>query len=95
MTWRGACLWGMASGVGFGLAEGVLYAGQSYNGVAPAGIYLVRFASCVALHAVWSGSVGITVFLSRRPKPELAASLFDLFTATLLDREPSTAARPR
>lgn len=25
-------------------------------------IYLVRFVSCVTLHAVWAGSVGITMF---------------------------------
>ncbi|HEX9943438.1 MAG TPA: bifunctional phosphopantothenoylcysteine decarboxylase/phosphopantothenate--cysteine ligase CoaBC [Thermoanaerobaculia bacterium] len=38
---------------------------------------------------------GPPVFLSRRPKSELAASLFDLFTATLLDRERQPAASPR
>jgi RsiW-degrading membrane proteinase PrsW (M82 family) len=64
-SWRGAFLWGMASGVGFGVAEGVLYATKMYHGVAPAEFYLVRFASCVALHAVWSASVGITIFQSR------------------------------
>ncbi len=37
---------------------------------------------------------GEPVFFSRRPKPELAASLFDLFTATLSDRETSPAAGP-
>ena len=64
-TWRGAFLWGLASGVGFGVAEAVLYATKMYHGVAPADFYLVRFASCVALHAVWSASVGITIFQSR------------------------------
>lgn len=38
---------------------------------------------------------GPPVFFSRRPKSELAASLFDLFTAKLLDREPEPAASPR
>ncbi|HEV2854896.1 MAG TPA: bifunctional phosphopantothenoylcysteine decarboxylase/phosphopantothenate--cysteine ligase CoaBC [Thermoanaerobaculia bacterium] len=38
---------------------------------------------------------GPPVFFPRRPKPELAASLFDLFTATLLDREREPAASPR
>ncbi|MEA2604270.1 MAG: phosphopantothenoylcysteine decarboxylase / phosphopantothenate---cysteine ligase [Acidobacteriota bacterium] len=37
---------------------------------------------------------GEPVFLSRRPKPELAASLFDLFAATLSDRETSPATSP-
>jgi len=38
---------------------------------------------------------GAPVFLSRRPKSELSASLFDLFTAKLLDRETEPAASPR
>lgn len=60
-TWRGAFLWGLASGAGFGLAEAILYAGSYYNGVMGPGIYPVRFISCVALHALWTGSVGITL----------------------------------
>lgn len=38
---------------------------------------------------------GEPVFLSRRPKTELAASLLDLFTDTLSSREHAPAARPR
>jgi phosphopantothenoylcysteine decarboxylase/phosphopantothenate--cysteine ligase len=38
---------------------------------------------------------GEPVFLSRRPKGELAASLFDLFAATLSSRERSSASSPR
>ena len=57
--WRKAFLWGLASGAGFGIAEGIMYSGDYYNGVSGPGIYLVRFLSCVALHAVWTGSVGI------------------------------------
>jgi phosphopantothenoylcysteine decarboxylase / phosphopantothenate---cysteine ligase len=37
---------------------------------------------------------GDPVFLSRRPKSELAASLFDLFAAKLSVREHESAARP-
>jgi RsiW-degrading membrane proteinase PrsW (M82 family) len=62
MGWRGACVWGLASGVGFGVSEGIMYSTQSYNGISPAGIYVVRFVSCVALHAIWSASVGITLW---------------------------------
>jgi RsiW-degrading membrane proteinase PrsW (M82 family) len=65
-TWQGACLWGMASGVGFGVAEGIIYSGNLYNGISEAGQYVVRFISCVALHAVWSASVGLTIFHCRR-----------------------------
>jgi RsiW-degrading membrane proteinase PrsW (M82 family) len=60
-TWRGAFLWGLASGVGFGVSESVMYSQDFYNGISGAGIYLVRFISCVALHAIWAGSVGISI----------------------------------
>jgi len=60
-NWRGAFLWGMASGAGFGVAEGVMYSQDYYNGVAGPGIYIVRFASCVALHSIWAGSIGISI----------------------------------
>ncbi len=62
VTWRGAMLWGLASGVGFGIAEGIMYSGDYYNGRAYAGIYFVRFFSCVALHAIWSATVAITLY---------------------------------
>jgi RsiW-degrading membrane proteinase PrsW (M82 family) len=81
-TWRGAFLWGLASGVGFGVAEGVLYATKMYHGVAPADTYLIRFASCVALHGVWSASVGITIFQSRAVVRRLVGAVF--FGARLL-----------
>ncbi len=61
LGWRTACLWGLASGVGFGVAEGVLYSARHYNGISGGEIYLVRFISCVALHAMWSASVGIAI----------------------------------
>jgi len=65
LRWRGACMWGLASGVGFGVAEGLIYSGDYYNGVSTGGIYVVRFVSCVALHAVWAGAVGITAYNQR------------------------------
>lgn len=60
--WRTAFHWGLASGVGFGVSEAIMYAGDFYNGIEPVGIYVVRFFSCVALHAVWTGSVGVTFY---------------------------------
>jgi RsiW-degrading membrane proteinase PrsW (M82 family) len=57
--WRGAFLWGLASGAGFGIAEGIMYSSNYYNGIHGGGVYVVRFASCVALHALWTGSVAI------------------------------------
>jgi RsiW-degrading membrane proteinase PrsW (M82 family) len=59
--WRAACAVGLASGVGFGVSEGVTYAADSYNGIAEGMLYLVRFASCVALHAIWAGSVALVI----------------------------------
>jgi RsiW-degrading membrane proteinase PrsW (M82 family) len=64
--WRTACLWGLASGMGFGLAESVYYAERAYNGLATGDAYLVRFVSCVALHAIWSASVGLGVVMVGR-----------------------------
>jgi RsiW-degrading membrane proteinase PrsW (M82 family) len=59
--WRGLCLWGLASGVGFGVSEGIMYSGTQYNGWTGGDIYIVRFVSCVALHAMWAASVGIAI----------------------------------
>jgi RsiW-degrading membrane proteinase PrsW (M82 family) len=59
---RGACLWGLASGAGFGVAEGIMYSADFYNGVQSGGIYIVRFVSCVALHAIWTGSVAMFIY---------------------------------
>lgn len=61
MGWRGACLWGLASGIGFGVSEGIMYSSNTYNGMLCVDIYFVRFISCVALHAMWAGSVGIAI----------------------------------
>ncbi len=60
---RTACLIGLASGVGFGVSEGITYSVDYYNGVTDAWIYLVRFVSCVSLHAIWAG--GVAVLMSR------------------------------
>jgi len=61
MGWRGACLWGLASGIGFGVSEGIMYSSDTYNGIHAVDAYVVRFVSCVALHAMWSASVGIAI----------------------------------
>ncbi len=60
--WRAACLWGLATGVGFGVSEGITYSADFYNGISSGGIYVVRFVSCVALHAIWSAAVAITIY---------------------------------
>ena len=56
----GALAWGLASGIGFGVSEGIHYAAE-YNGVSGGEIYIIRFVSCVALHAIWCGAVGIAL----------------------------------
>jgi RsiW-degrading membrane proteinase PrsW (M82 family) len=65
MGWRGACAWGLASGVGFGVSEAIMYSADHYNGIGSAEIYVVRFVSCVALHALWTAAVGITLWKSQ------------------------------
>ena len=61
-----ALLLGLASGVGFGVSEGITYASNYYNGIQTAGIYGVRFISCVALHSMWSAAAAITAFERQR-----------------------------
>jgi RsiW-degrading membrane proteinase PrsW (M82 family) len=68
--WRGAGGRGFASGVGFGVAEGIIYSSGEYNGIAPFSTYLVRFASCVTLHAVWTYAVGIMIWRYRQELAE-------------------------
>jgi protease PrsW len=65
ITWRTAVMWGLASGVGFGVNEGILYSETFYNGIAPAMQYVVRFVSCVALHAIWSASAGLSLYFTQ------------------------------
>lgn len=62
LTWRGACVWGLVSGVGFGVAEGIMYSSRYYNGIHTGGIYWVRFIACVGLHATWAAAVGVSLF---------------------------------
>jgi RsiW-degrading membrane proteinase PrsW (M82 family) len=61
-SWRSAMLWGLISGVGFGVSEGITYSHDYYNGISGGDMYLVRFISCVGLHAMWAAAVGITIF---------------------------------
>jgi RsiW-degrading membrane proteinase PrsW (M82 family) len=59
---RGAVVWGLATGIGFGVSEGISYSGNFYNGISGGGIYVVRFVSCVSLHAIWSATVAILIW---------------------------------
>jgi len=59
---RGAIAWGLASGIGFGISEGIHYSSDFYNGLSTGGIYVVRFVSCVALHAVWTGATAALIY---------------------------------
>jgi RsiW-degrading membrane proteinase PrsW (M82 family) len=59
---RGAVVWGLATGIGFGVSEGMSYCKDFYNGLAGGGMYVVRFSSCVALHAVWSATAAILIW---------------------------------
>jgi hypothetical protein len=57
-------LWGLISGISFGIIEGIMSSGSAYNGIGGPMTYVVRFGSCVALHGVWAGTV--RVILSNR-----------------------------
>lgn len=65
LSWRGACVWGLVSGAGFGISEGIVYCSRYYNGSQTAGIYVVRFISCVAMHAAWAGTAAILMYRRR------------------------------
>lgn len=60
--WQTAVVVGFISGIGFGVSEGITYSSDYYNGVLGGEIYLVRFVSCVALHAVWSGAAAVFAY---------------------------------
>jgi len=75
-NWREPFLWGLASGTGFGIAESLVYSREFYNGVAAPHIYLILFVSCVALQAIWTGSVAILVYRHRD------SLQFDMFHAS-------------
>ncbi|MEK7866908.1 MAG: PrsW family glutamic-type intramembrane protease [Planctomycetota bacterium] len=62
LDWRGAVLWGLMSGAGFGIAEAIHYSSAFYNGISTGGIYWVRFISCISIHAVWSGAAALIVW---------------------------------
>jgi RsiW-degrading membrane proteinase PrsW (M82 family) len=74
LRWRSACVWGLASGVGFGVSEGVFYSANFYNGLSTGDAYVVRFASCVVLHGIWTASFALSQarhwrsFLSRKDR---------------------------
>ena len=61
-TLREVCLVGLASGVGFGVSEGITYSSEYYNGIQDIWIYVIRFLSCVSLHAIWAGGVALLMY---------------------------------
>ena len=59
---RSVCLIGLASGVGFGVSEGIINSAAYDNGIHGSWIYIIRFLSCVSLHALWAGSVALLMY---------------------------------
>lgn len=65
--WRTLCVVGMASGVGFGIAEAVWYHEQVYNSVfaaagqTPLNTYFLRLVEVVGGHAILSGAAGVGI----------------------------------
>jgi RsiW-degrading membrane proteinase PrsW (M82 family) len=72
---RRALLLGLSSGVGFGVAEGVTYCSDFYNGLYGADTYVLRFVSCVALHAMWSASSAMALVEQRKKLQGLQKAL--------------------
>lgn len=78
-TWRLACLVGFASGIGFGVAEGIWYHESVYNqplfsfvtfqwnAGEPAGLllYLIRFFSVAGLHGIYAATAAMLIFRRR------------------------------
>ena len=56
---------GLATGIGFGISEGIHYSSAFYNGVEGGLTYAVRFCSCVALHAIWSSGVALLMYANQ------------------------------
>ena len=84
LDWRGACLWGFLSGVGFGVSEAVMYSGDSYNGFAAGQTYLVRFISCVGLHGIWAAAAGIFIYKHQNLIQDAESWYNVLFNAAVL-----------
>jgi RsiW-degrading membrane proteinase PrsW (M82 family) len=83
LRWHQCCALGMASGVGFGVAEGLHYSSTFYNGLFSQEIYYVRFISCVMLHAIWAGAAAL--FLHRFQKLTSGSlTFFDGFLRLLI-----------
>ena len=85
---RGAVVWGLAAGIGFGVSEGITYSSDNYNGVSTGGIYVVRFVSCVALHAVWSATNAIFLWW-RQAELDAIDTWYEWFVPLLLALGPS------
>jgi RsiW-degrading membrane proteinase PrsW (M82 family) len=84
-NWQGACLVGLASGIGFGVSEGIQYSADFYNGMSPGLIYLVRFLSCVGLHAVWSSGVALLMYANQDYLDEILSwEVFPMFLYSYL-----------
>src|SRR5262249_7724529 len=59
------------------------YSADFYNGIQSGDIYIVRFVSCVALHGIWTASVGL--FLCRhREFIQADFAWHDYFVRTLV-----------
>lgn len=87
---HGAVAWGLAMGAGFGVSEGIHYAGNFYNGFSTGRVYVVRFLSCVALHMVWSGAAAARLSAFREDL-ENGESRFSIVFPLVLAAAPSIA----
>jgi len=67
VDWAPALAVGVGSGIGFGIAQSLVYAPDHFHGLLGPESYAVRFISSAALHGVWSGIVALSI----ADRPEL------------------------
>ena len=81
------CVWGLVSGMGFGVAEAIFYSAQFLNGMAPGGMYVLRFVSTVAFQAILTA---ISALLLSQVNRKLVSRSWALWTiATIFSVVPS------
>jgi RsiW-degrading membrane proteinase PrsW (M82 family) len=62
IDWRRMRIMGIASGIGFGSAEAILYANNLMNGAMGWEWYAARFISCAGFHGILSGVAALLVY---------------------------------
>jgi RsiW-degrading membrane proteinase PrsW (M82 family) len=65
LDWQGACYWGLASGIGFGLTKNIFYSINFNNGGAVSNADLLMIFPNVALQAIWCAAASLMIWRCR------------------------------